>query len=634
MRLALTVAATAAVIAASPVAHALEVQTQVSTRRVGVGESFFVQLVVLSDGQGGNSLTDARLSLPEGMSTSRPSASSQSQVSIVNGQMSNRTGFTLSWTVTATKVGKFTVGPPSVNYAGEHAQGRPIQIEVVAGGTSGGPGLGRRGFDPFDFLDPLGQGHSPFPPGFNFKSPFDDDEPEAQERQEPTYPPELRVDKAPDPIAFVRAAVAPEQVVVGQQVALRVFVYGGRGPFGIENLNEPSHADFVSFDASPDQLKGYLVPSSGTRYIAAKIRELALFPLHAGTLRAGNMKLTFTGRGYANAKGEAPRRESNWVDVEVTEPPLAGRPPGYKIGDVGDYKLVATVEPRRILAGEAVSVVAKLSGVGNVPYKLQTPESHGVEWLEPSLSEKIAVEGGVVQGSRTFNYVVKMSDAGSIDLGDVTLPFYDPKKREYVMARATLGTIDVQPNPNAPKVAQAAKPNDRLAGLMRARTELGAAAAIVPPLSDRTGFWATLFLAPFGMVLAGGALSLATRTRTRLRERGASLSAQLDAALREARELAASDTQRAVSAVERAVFLAIEAKLGFKARAVMKTDLARTLIERGLPAARAEALGQLLQDCDSLRFVGSASGIDPADLAQRAAKNASDMRSDKLTAQG
>lgn len=629
MRHTLTVAATVAVLAASSAAHALEVQTQVSSRRVGVGESFFVQLVVYGDSQA--ALTDARLPLPPGMTTSRPSASQSSQVSIVNGQMTQRVGYTLSWTVTASQVGKFTVGPPSVSYGGEAAKGRSIQIEVVAGGTSGGPGVGgtRRGFDPFDFLDPsFGRGNMGFPPGF-MRSPFDDDEP-PPEPEVPQYPPELRVDKAPDPLVFMRATLAPTQAVVGQQVMLRVYVYTSRNTLSTENVNEPSHADFLAIEGNADQPKFYAVPIGGTRFAGAKFKELALFPLRAGTLRAGGMKATFTGRGYTDAKGNPARRESNWADVIVTEPPLQGRPPGYKIGDVGDYTLSATVEPRQIVAGEAVSVVVKLSGVGNVPYKVQTPESHGVEWLEPSLSEKISVENGLVQGSRTFNYVVKLSDAGTIDLGEITLPFYDAKKRAYNVARAVLGNIDVKPNPNAPKQEAHAKPNDRLAGLMQPRATLGAAPAQARPLADRPGFWAVLLLAPFGMVLTGGALSALGHARTRLRERGASLPSQLDAALREARSLATSDTQRAVSAVERAVFLAIELKLGFKARAVLKTDLGRALIERGLPSARADALSQLLQDCDTVRFVGSSSGIEPAQLAQRAAQQASEMRSEKL----
>ncbi len=634
MRFAFTATAALAALAVSSVALALEVKTAVSSQRVGVGESFYVQLEMMSDGQNGNAVGDVRLPLPPGMTASQPSRSPQSQVSIINGQMTQRVGVTLTWTVTASKAGSFKLGPPSATFGGERAQGSPIPVEVVTGATSGGgPQRARRGFDPFDFLDPFGHGNSPFPPGFNFKSPFDDDPSEPQQPEEPTYPEELRVDKAPDPIAFLRATVTPNPVVVGQQVTLRVFAYGGRGQFSAENPNEPSHADFLTFDGGPDHVKAYLVPVSGIRFIAAKLRELPMFPLHAGTLRAGNMKMGFAGRGYPGDPNRgALTRESNWVDVIVTEPPLRGRPPGYKIGDVGEYQLQATVEPRQILAGESISVVAKLSGVGNVPFKLQTPDSHGVEWLEPAMAEKMEAPGGVVQGSRTFSYVVRMSEPGKIDLGELSLPYYDPKRHEYAVARAKLGEVEVKANPNAPKLKLEPKPGDRLAGVLRARDALGPPPALQKPLSDRPGFWAALLLAPFGVVFAGAALSFAARARQKLRERGASLAAQLETALREARELAARDTAGSVAAVERAVFLAIELKLNLKARAILKSELSRALVERGLPSARAEALARILEDCDALRFVGSDSGVDPAELAQRAAKNAGEMRSEKLSA--
>jgi hypothetical protein len=167
--------------------------------------------------------------------------------------------------------------------------------------------------------------------------------------------------------------------------------------------------------------------------------------------------------------------------------------------------------------------------------------------------------------------------------------------------------------------------------VLRARDTLGAMPAAHQPLSDRSGFWAALLLAPFGVVFAGGALSLTTRAREKMRARGASLGAQLETALREARELASRDTQGSVAAVERAVFLAIELKLNLKARAILKSELSSTLVERGLPSPRAQALARILEDCDALRFVGTESGVDPAELAQRAAKNAAEMRSEKLS---
>ncbi len=618
--------AIATIIVAAP-AFALDVQTAVSTRQVALGDTFVVQLTVMGDGSGGTDVSSRSLPLPPGMTASAPSVSQNTQMSFVNGQMSKKAGVVVTWTVTTSKLGSFTVGPPAITLGGERAQGNPIPIQVVAAGSA--PNRRQRGsFDPFNFMDPFGTG-SPFPPGFNFKSPFDDDQND-QQQQEPSYPEELRMDKAPDPIAFLRATVTPDHVVVGQQVTLRVYAYGGRGVFQPVNPNEPKHADFLAFDNKSEQSELYWVPIGGARYAAGKLHEQALFPLHAGTLRAGDMSMGFGGRNYPqNPPGQALTRESNWVDVVVTEPPLKDRPAGYRIGDVGDYKLEATVEPREISAGESIGVVAKLSGVGNVPFKIQTPEQHGVEWLDPALSEKLESPNGIVQGRRTFSYVVKLSDAGDVDLGEVTLPYWDPKRQRYATARAALGRVHVKPNPNAKAVAPADQKIDRLAGALKARDSLGSFAGTAKPLSDRPGFFGWLLLAPFGVVLAGGAVSLSGKLREKMRARGTSLSAQLDAALREAKAAAPKDASATVAALERAVFLGIEQKLGFKARAVLKTELARSLTERGLGRERAEALAGILQDCDALRFTGAASGVDPSELVARTETTLLALRGDK-----
>ncbi len=628
MRLAFAAAPVIAAVAFAAPARAVEVQTAVSTRQVALGDTFVVQLTAMSDGSSGTDVTSKSLPLPPGMTTSPPSISQNTQMSFVNGQMSKHVGVVATWTVRADKLGTFNVGPPSITMGGERAQGSPIQIQVVSAGSA--PARRQRNaFDPFNFMDPFGTG-SPFPPGFNFKSPFDDQS--DQEEREPSYPDELRMDKALDPIAFLRATITPDHVVVGQQVTLRVYAYGGRGVFQPVNPNQPKHADFMAFDEKAEQSDLYAVPIGGVRYIAGKLHEQPLFPLHAGTLRAGDMSMGFGGRGYPQtAPGQGLVRESNWVDVVVTEPPLKDRPAGYRVGDVGDYKLDATVEPREIVAGESIAVTAKLSGTGNVPFKIQTPEQHGVEWLEPTLSEKVEAPHGVVQGRRTFSYVVRLSDAGNVDLGEVTLPYWDPKRQKYATARATLGTILVKPNPNAKPIAPADKKIDRLAGALKARDSLGSFAGTAKPLSDRPGFFGWLLLAPFGVVLAGGAVSAGGKLRDKLRARGTSLSAQLDSALREAKSAAGKDASLTVAALERAVFLGIEQKMGFKARAVLKTELAKTLGERGLPQERAQALAGILQDCDALRFTGAASGVDPSELVKRTESTLIALRGDKLS---
>src|SRR5690606_13416479 len=118
---------------------------------------------------------------------------------------------------------------------------------------------------------------------------------------------------------------------------------------------------------------------------------------------------------------------------------------GYQLGDVGSYSMVASVEPRTVEQGGAVAVTVTLSGTGNVPPSIRMPMQSGIEWLEPDVRESFEVSGSKLRGSRTFTYLARPKVAGTLDLGEVTLPYWDPDRKSYETARASLGRLHVTP---------------------------------------------------------------------------------------------------------------------------------------------------------------------------------------------
>ena len=83
----------------------------------------------------------------------------------------------------------------------------------------------------------------------------------------------------------------------------------------------------------------------------------------------------------------------------------------------------ALVEPRKITAGGSIAVTARVEGTGRLPGALKLPEQAGVEWLQPTLRDETVTNGTSVGGTRTFNYVVRMTRPGAIDLGRLGLSF-------------------------------------------------------------------------------------------------------------------------------------------------------------------------------------------------------------------
>jgi hypothetical protein len=529
-------------------------------------------------------------------------------MSIVNGQMTQSVGITATWVLTASRPGTFKVGPASVQTRAGRSADRVVTVEVAPKGSlpQTPPPLGGQPFDPFGGML-RGFGRSPLPgfPGFS-----DLEEPE-QEPQLPQLPEEYRVERPLDPIAFLRARAVPRKVVVGEQVTLSVYAYAGRGNFEPGSGSEPSRDDFLAFNLMDpaDQLQGYQFEMNGQRWITVKIQEFALFPLKAGKLKAGEMTFGFRGRNYSKDL-QGLERKSSAVEINVVEPPLEGRPPGYRLGDVGHYSLNANVQPREVPAGGSIAVVAKLEGTGNLPASLLVPEQRGVRWLEPQIIDQVAPRQHVVQGFRTFTYVVELSQPGEVDLGELTLPYYDVKSRAYGVARASLGTVKVtgtaKPEARDPQNGRAA--GQRLRGLVTPPPKLTPWTGSTPSyLANRPAFWASLLGLPLSALLAFALSDLAKLLNRRLRERRGSLAASLEDALGQL-SLAArkADVSATASAAERALFLSIEKGYGVKARGILKAQLAPALQAAGVSPELAERARELLARCDELRFAGEA----------------------------
>ncbi|HMJ13411.1 MAG TPA: BatD family protein, partial [Polyangiaceae bacterium] len=113
----------------------LQLQTELSARRVEAGQIFQLQLTALAESQGAPP-SAPRLQVPPGFSVQGPTVSSQQQVSIMGGSIQQRQGLTATWLLTTNQTGIFKLGPASVAVGGQRAQGQVVQIQVVPRGQS------------------------------------------------------------------------------------------------------------------------------------------------------------------------------------------------------------------------------------------------------------------------------------------------------------------------------------------------------------------------------------------------------------------------------------------------------------------------------------------------------------------
>jgi len=97
-------------------------------------------------------------------------------------------------------------------------------------------------------------------------------------------------------------------------------------------------------------------------------------------------------------------------------------------------------------------------------------------------------------------------------------------------------------------------------------------------------------------------------------------------ALREADEAArAGRAVETAGAVERALFRAIEAGTGLKARAFLRDELEKSLADAGIAQATVTSTLSVLDACEALRFTEGSSEGSPTALAERARSVASEL---------
>jgi hypothetical protein len=577
----------------------LDVQMSVSAREVAVGEAVQVRLDAMSSDD--QTPTDPDLVLPGEFELRGPSIGTRQQVSISGFNAVRQTGISATWLVTPTRPGIYTIGPASVQVGDTRHQARAVQLRVLPEGQRSRPRRRRSApLDPFDAIDPFsGSG--------NFDDLFDRLRGGSSRfEQLPSAPVDLVPEHAPDRLAFLDARLDARRAVVGQQITLVIYAHGAEGLFQeAGGSREPTHTDFLAHRLVEDGSRQpvYQYTLDGERWIAVKVREIALFPLRAGRLEVGPLEFGFLGRRYGTRSGEGLQRRSRELSVDVSEAPALGRPPGYN-GEVGDFRLSAVVEPRSVTSGGSVSVTARVQGQGRLPGALRLPERAGLAWLEPTLKDELSVSGSTLGGSRTFSYLVRLS-----------LPFYDPTTRRYRVVEAQLGSVSVVAAPDAPggpnAARDAAASGPRLSELVSFR---GSLAAHEPPvyLADRRVFWWLLGLGPVLVLVGAGLVTLGRRVRGRFAQREQSQAVHAGRALGEARQaLATSELRSVASSVERAIYNAVEWATGLKLRAMLRSDLERALAATSLGAELAARTVGLLDRAGQLRL-GQA---EPADAS-------------------
>ncbi|WP_163995248.1 BatD family protein [Pyxidicoccus caerfyrddinensis] len=577
----------------------LDFYQTVDREEVGSQDTFRLTVVVV------DAPPNAQMQLPESddfevLSSSR---SSQRSISLSGGGpavIQDVTRYVL--VMRANRAGRLKIPPSQITVRGKTYRTQPVELSVRTGRLGSPPSGSSGGSLPDPFASaPSQQRQDPFG--------------EELDADEPTIP-------RGDSDLFLRASLDRDEVYVGEQVTLSLYIYSRVDLSSVDSVTMPKLEGFWTEEVeSPTQLSGEQKIVDGIPYRAYLLRRRALFPVKPGTLSITAAEADIT-TGFLFA-GHRVHRVSNALKVKVRPLP-PGAPPGMANAQVGSWRLSMDVSQTRVELGQPVTVKVILEGVGNVknvtPPKLTGPAA--LKIYDPTTTDKVAPQRNRVQGRRVVEYLVMPQRTGTFTLPALEFPYFDPREQSYEVARTDAVTITVEAGaggvsalPSSPShVADAANEQKNVltaGGLRPVRYQAKFVAPSEPPW--KRGFFVPAVLAPLGLLLGvaliGGVRGrLATRTEA---DRGRQQAKAARKRLAAAEKLQGGTNVGAFYAeVEKALHGFLEARLGVPVGGLTREVLAERLTAAGADAERRSRVLFVLEACDLGRYGG---GGNPAE---------------------
>jgi hypothetical protein len=560
--------------------------------------------------------------------------------------------------VVARRPGSLRLGPARVTVGGRTFQSAPLAVRVRPAGAPpapgpGGPGAAAGGPGPGGggLVGPgavPGAGGVGLPPGAvpgvgGAPAGFSGD----VGAEGPPAPPTGALGGPTDaaryaPEGFLRTVIDDAEPFVGAQVTVTVYLYV-RAPLRASPVatREPSTDGFWTHDL----LQGRPVQDTqqvvrGTLFHVYPLRRFAAFPLRAGELTIGAMRVEAqTGSVFAFF-GPQPRAivlEGVPLVVRVRDLPAEGRPAGPV--HVGRFTLRASLDRASAQTGDAVTLTAVVEGAGNLrEVRLPTPQVDGLDVLAPNVRDEPSAPGDLVGGRRVFEWLVVGTRAGRYTLGPLGFDAFDPQTARYTRVEApalslavagapltaggTSAVGDPAPAPEADAAGGEGGPVGDDAPRHGPLRTTSALARHTAPLAERAWFVPAL-LAPPGLLALLLLGQLFARRARHAVAAGRPARAARDARrrLERAHALAdAGDARAFYAEIGASLHALVDARLGEPTGGLTLADLRAHLVSRGMPEDLARRLVDELEGAEFARF--SAAAVGPEEMREALARAA------------
>lgn len=408
-----------------------------------------------------------------------PYQSQGTQMSIVNGKMTQSQSLTITYVIQPKTKGNLTIPAATAKDAdGETYESNSVQIEVVDGSLAQQQRQQRRSQDPF--------GNDPFDALLRQRRrqmqalQQQRQQQQQQQQQQPTQE-ETKVDLDKD--LYIKVVVDKSKVHVGEQITASYKLYA-RVPMNVSISKLPVLNGFWTQDFEmPDngKIKPVNEVINGERYQVFTLKKSALFPQQTGTLELDPAEAEGVARilqktqsrrdpffddpffnsffmddpffddffGGTAYKDVRVKLKSKPIKIQVEALPEENKPESFT-GAVGNFTIAASLDKSEITTDGVANLKLVIEGSGNLkliePPVLKLP--NGLIAYDPVINDTVTGRTTTISGTKTITYSITPRTPGDYNIAPVEFSYFNPQSGNYVTLKTEGSKLKVTPGEN------------------------------------------------------------------------------------------------------------------------------------------------------------------------------------------
>ncbi len=322
------------------------------------------------------------------------SQGSSRNISFVNGKISS--SITYSYSLVPKKIGKFTIGSCEISVKGRTFRTESIEIEVSKEATKAQKGKGRS----FTIL-----------PGSR-----------------------LQRDAEDGVNIFIKTFTNKKTVYVGEELILTFKLYTTVNLVSQPQYIPPETKDFWKEDMGKE--KQYRKVINARNYEIVEL-NYALFPLTTGELTISGAELNcvidnVTGDPFSFGFGRGTKKKLESDPIIINVLPLPPAPDGFS-GAVGNFKIFAKLDEKKVEQNEPITVITTIEGDGNLR-DIEYPEMRmlGFRMYESGSEVKTFETSGKLIEKKVVKTMIIPSRSGDFEIPEMSFTFFNPRKKHYI----------------------------------------------------------------------------------------------------------------------------------------------------------------------------------------------------------